>query len=212
MTTAPRSTYLDAAASAADLLAHPAVADRWDAPSALDRLDVAGLAGHLGGQVTRVAAALTQPVSDPPIGVLDHYARAAWLGADLDADVNVGIRRNAEQEAAAGPVDLVARVRAAVDELRRVLPATPADRTVQLPWGPWSLTLDDFLLTRTLEIAVHGDDLAASVDIATPVLPAPVLEPVLDLLTRLAVRRHGSTAVLRALSRSERSPATIAAF
>ncbi len=36
--------------------------------------------------------------------------------------------------------------------------------------------------------------------------------PVLGLLTRLAVRRHGPTAVLRALCRSERAPATIAAF
>jgi hypothetical protein len=33
-----------------------------------------------------------------------------------------------------------------------------------------------------------------------------------DLLSRLAVRRHGPTAVLRALSRAERAPATIAAI
>jgi hypothetical protein len=39
-----------------------------------------------------------------------------------------------------------------------------------------------------------------------------VLDPVFALLTRLAVRRHGPTALLRALSRSERAPATIAAF
>jgi hypothetical protein len=48
--------------------------------------------------------------------------------------------------------------------------------------------------------------------VATPTLPPAVLDPVLDLLIRLAVRRQGPTAVLRALSRSERAPGTISAF
>jgi hypothetical protein len=59
---------------------------------------------------------------------------------------------------------------------------------------------------------VHSDDLALSVGLATPPLPPEVLDPVFTLLTGLAVRRHGPTAVLRALSRSERAPATISAF
>jgi hypothetical protein len=59
---------------------------------------------------------------------------------------------------------------------------------------------------------VHADDLAVSVGMATPALPAAVLDPVFELLTRLAVRRHGPTAVLRALSRAERAPDTISAF
>ncbi|MGH3387023.1 MAG: maleylpyruvate isomerase N-terminal domain-containing protein, partial [Nocardioidaceae bacterium] len=66
--------------------------------------------------------------------------------------------------------------------------------------------------TRMMEIAVHSDDLAASVDVATPDLPAEVVDTVVDLLSRLAVRRHGPTAVLRALTRAERAPAGIAAF
>ena len=64
-------------------------------------------------------------------------------------------------------------------------------------WVSWTLTLDDFLVTRMMEIAVHSDDLALSVGIATPPLQAAVLDPVLTLLTGLAVRRHGPTAVLR---------------
>ena len=39
-----------------------------------------------------------------------------------------------------------------------------------------------------------------------------VSDHALALLTRLAARRHGTAAVLRALSRQERAPATIAAF
>jgi hypothetical protein len=35
---------------------------------------------------------------------------------------------------------------------------------------------------------------------------------VVDLLSRLSVQRHGAVAVLRALSRAERAPSTIAAI
>jgi len=84
---------------------------------------------------------------------------------------------------------------------------------VRIPlWGPWSLRLDDLLITRMMELAVHADDLAVSVGIPTPELPRSAVDTVVDLLSRLAVRRHGATAVLRALSRAERAPATIAAI
>ena len=43
--------YLVCARSAAALLADEAVASSWDAPSALEHYTVAGLAGHLGGQI-----------------------------------------------------------------------------------------------------------------------------------------------------------------
>jgi hypothetical protein len=39
-----------------------------------------------------------------------------------------------------------------------------------------------------------------------------VLAPVVALLTRLAVRRHGQGAVVSALTRTERAPRTISAF
>jgi hypothetical protein len=68
------------------------------------------------------------------------------------------------------------------------------------------------LLTRLMELAVHSDDLAASVGLPTPELPPSAMEFVLGLLTQLSVRRHGATAVLRTLSRAERAPATITAF
>ena len=47
-----------------------------------------------------------------------------------------------------------------------------------------------------------------------PVMPLPdaVLDPVFELLTRLSVRRHGATALLRALSRAERAPGNVSAF
>ena len=208
-----RPAFLDAASSAAVLLADPAVARDWSRPSSLEKLSVGGLAAHLGSQVLNVSAALDQEVpGEPPLGLPDHYARVAWLGADLDSEANTGIRAGSESQAAAGAVAFAARVREEIDQLRSRLSAEPADRVVRLPWTGWSLSLDDLLITRMMEIAVHSDDLAVSVGADPPSLPDAVLDPVLALLTRLSVRRHGPTAVLRALSRAERAPASISAF
>ncbi|MEV6367604.1 maleylpyruvate isomerase N-terminal domain-containing protein [Micromonospora musae] len=207
------TAYLTAARSAVRLLGDPAVAERWDQPSALAEFGVAGLAGHLASQVFQVEAVLAEPVpAGDPIGLLDHYERGSWIGASVDDDVNVGIRRVGEGLAQEGPQALAARTAEAVQRLTEGLTREPAGRVVHLARGPWSLTLDDFLTTRLMEIAVHSDDLAVSVGVATSELPVDVFEPVLSLLARLAVRRHGQPAVLRALARAERAPERINAI
>jgi hypothetical protein len=207
------TAYLDAAASAAELLRAPEVATAWDKPSALADFSVGGLAAHLAAQVLQPDTVLAAPVPDGGVlGLLDHYGSVAWLGTGLDGEKNVSIRRRGEAQAAAGPVALLDQVGTALGRLRAVLPGEVADRPVFLPWTGWSLSVDDFLTTRLLEIAVHSDDLAVSVGVPTPELPDAILLPVVDLLARLAVRRHGQTAVLRALGRAERAPASIAAI
>ncbi|MQA09978.1 MAG: hypothetical protein GEU98_15770 [Pseudonocardiaceae bacterium] len=208
-----RDGYLRAAASAAALLRDSAVGAAWHQPSALPEFSVRGLAGHLAAQVLLVPRALAQDVpDDEPISLLEHYARAKWVGADLNDEINVRIRSAGEEHAADGPAALVEQTEAAVRELRHRLPAEPADRVVHFPPGPWSLYFDDFLTTRMLEIAVHSDDLAVSLGVETPTLPPGAIDPVLALLSQLAVHRHGQPAVLRAFSRAERTPATIAAI
>jgi hypothetical protein len=208
-----RDAYLQAATSAAELLGRPAVAAAWERDSALPEFRVCGLAGHLAHQVLAVPDVLANAVPDePPIGLLDHYHGSAWRTGDINDDVNVGIREQGERRAADGAATLAGQVAGVATELTAVLPQEPADRIVFLPWGPWSLRLDDFLTTRMMEIAVHSDDLAYSVDTEPPELPEAVLEPVLALLTALAVRRHGQPAVLRALTRAERAPNRINAI
>ena len=93
-----------------------------------------------------------------------------------------------------------------------VLAAVGPDRAVLIPWQGWSLTVHDWLVTRKMEIVVHSDDLAASIGVPTPEFPEDVLAPVLGLLTGVAVRRHGQAAVVRALSRPQRAPASVSAF
>jgi hypothetical protein len=208
-----RAAFLDAADCAAGLLAEPQIAAHWDDPSALAEMSVGALAGHLARQVLSVDRVLSQPPGpEPPISLLEHYARAAWIDADLQAEANVAIRRDSVAEAAEGPADVSARTTLTARKLRTQLPAEPEDRIVFLPWGPWSLTLDDMLTTRILELAVHSDDLATSVGLREVQFPPTAADIATSLLTQLAVRRHGLAPVLRTLSRAERAPASIAAI
>ena len=205
--------YLAAASQAASLLAAPEVGAAWDRPSALDRMTVGGLAGHLAHQIFSVGAALEQPEShQAPIALLEHYARAAWIDAPLDGEVNTGIRTNAEGVASEGALSLAERARAALAGQQTRLAGRSGEQVVFLPQTGWALRLEDFLVTRMLELAVHMDDLAVSVGVTTQDLPDAAFDPVLVLLARLAAGRHGQTALLRALARAERAPAAINAI
>lgn len=200
-----RSGYLDAAAIAVQLLEDPAVVASWDEPSALSEMPVSALAGHLARQIFSVQRLLSEPAgTEDPVTLLEHYARARWVGADLDDESNVTIRSAAAAEATDGPEALAGRAVEGLSAVRAMLAREPDERLVAQQ-VPWTLTVPDFLSTRLLELVVHCDDLAVSVGIPTPPMPAAAIDTVLVILLRIAVHRHGSLAVLRALSRAERS-------
>jgi hypothetical protein len=206
-------SYLDAAELAVGLLAGPAVSAAWDQPSALVGFDVSGLAGHLASHVFSVQLTLTAPVRNEPVtDLLAHYGRVAWIGAEPDDEISVGIRSGGEQWAAEGHDALVDNARRSLDTVRVELPGRSLDALVQPPWLGWSMSLANFLTTRLLEFTIHSDDLAVSVGVDTPRFPDAVIEPVFGLLTALAARRYGQPAVLRALSRAERAPEAINAM
>ncbi len=187
-----------------DRLGDPQVAARWSAPSALPRLSVGALAVHLGNQVVRAAAVLPLDPGDLPVlaSADEHYARSAWPTAAPEDPVN---DRSADEEAAlAGPEAVLAGVVAHREQVRALLHGTPRD-VVAVPWAGWALRREDFLLTRALEVVVHSDDLAASLGEPAALVPDEVFSPVRDLLVRLAVARHGQSAVVAALTRSERA-------
>ncbi|GLZ78600.1 hypothetical protein Afil01_34070 [Actinorhabdospora filicis] len=207
-----RTAYLTAADIALALLADDAVAATWERPSALAEFGVAGLAGHLAYQVSSVPEIMAEPVpGGEPRTLLGHYESAAWIDADIDHEVMTGIRRSSEDRAAIGHDALVKAVTADLATVRADLATAGEDRQIHLA-GRWSLTLDDFLVTRTMELVVHSDDLAVSVGVATPEFPDDVTEPVIDLLARLSVKRRGALPLVRALSRAERAPETVTAF
>ena len=208
--------YLEAARSAVGLLARPEVADAWGRPSALAGMTVGALAVHLASEVLLVQNAWRDPARwshDEPIPLLEHYRSSAWVTGGPDHEANVGIRESAEQAAVAGATPRcwpTCASRWPTSRGSARAPEQPA--AVQMSWWEWSLSWEDFLVTRMMEIIVHSDDLAVSLDVEPPELPGAVLEPVLSLLVGVATLRHGQAAVVRALSRAERAPASIAAF
>lgn len=208
-----RTAFLDAAEIAVELVRHGRVAELWTEPSALPKMSVGALANHLAVQVVSAHATASAPAAEShqsPISLLEHYARAAWVEAGLDDEANVSIRQRAETSSAEGPAALVDRVERALAGLRPWPKDAPS--TIAMPWWDWSLTADDFLTTRMMELMVHADDLAVSVGVPTPEFPRSVSRPVLTLLTALAEHRHGQPALIRALTRAERAPASITIF
>ena len=207
-----RAAFVAATDHVAAIVSREDVAAAWHEQSALAEWEVGGLVAHLASQpVTDRGAAARRPDRrpDPARGAL----RPVRLGqASLDDEVNVSIRESGDARAADGPDAVLAAVIEAREALPDLLAAQPDGRAVLIPWAGWSLGLDDFLTGRLMEVVVHGEDVAASVGFTTPPLPRGVLDPVLALLTRLAVTRHGQGAVVSALTRAERAPRTISAF
>ena len=207
--------FLIAAESAFELLGRVEVVQQWDQPSALADMTVGAVAAHLGSQVLTVHAAVTagHGASDEvPVPLLEHYSRVPWVRSGLDDESNARIRLGAARSAATGHDALTASVQQAIPDLRRAFQAADLPPRIRMTGWDWSLSFDDFLVTRVMEIVVHSDDLAVSVGIEPPTLPEAVLGPVLALLVGVSLQRHGQAAVVRALSRRERAPDTISAF
>ena len=206
-----RDAFLSSAAAAGTLLREPALAARWSEPSALADFSVGGLARHLANQVTYSVPLLAAAPGASAVPVLEHYTRNAWVTSGLDGRDNIAIRRKGEADAAVTtPEALADEFDGALAELRRVVPDEPADRVVD--YRAWGLTVDDFLLTRVMELVVHSDDLAVSLGVPMPEVSPAATEATILLLSRIAVWRHGPLAVVRALARRERAPGSIAAL
>lgn len=201
-----RPVFLDACDATRPLLASSSVAEKWTEPSALAAMTVGALAGHLMRAVTSVDAYLDKAVTD--VGaVLDapgYYASIEGLvGDDLDSKLHTAIRSRAEDEAREGHRVVVERWDSALDRLRRRLPAEPPDR--RLPaLGGRLISLDDYLVTRLVELVVHADDLAVSVGAVPPSYSREATGAVIECLVGVARVRHGDEAVITALSRRER--------
>ena len=208
-----RIEFVTACRTAFELASSPEVAESWNTESACAGMTVGGLTAHLLAQAKHAARFLAQPpTTDDPIPMLDHYAGAEWVTAEPEDEANTSIRDEGNAAAEAGHAAVLAEVEPLIGQLPDLL-RTPRDPdTIFIPWQGWALTTDNFLVTRAMELMVHSDDLAASVGLPTPDFPDNVAAHVVDLLGGVAVRRHGQAAVVRALSRPQRAPASISAF
>jgi len=196
-----RSAYLDAADAAVGLLGLDALHDHWDDESILTGWPTSVLAGHLARSLLQVEWFLD--AEEPPtdtVTAVDYYS--ALLGVrDPSSALNQGVRARSEETAAVGWAVLASETASCAERLRARLGAEPEARRVDAFGRP--MLLDEYLRTRLIELSVHGDDLAESLGVPSPIPPAS-MDVATDVLVDVARRTKGSLAVLRALTRRER--------
>jgi mycothiol maleylpyruvate isomerase-like protein len=200
-----REVFCQTVEAVVRLVGSPELEQRWHDPSALSLLTVAGLAGHLLRAVTSVEAYLErpEPTGEPPIGAARYFSQAVGDDDGLAGAFQTAIRQRGEEAAAGGPETLRSDWREAARRLRQRLAAEPPDRLMRV-YKDMVIGLDDYLATRLVELCVHADDLAASLDLPGPALPEPATAAAVRTLVDVARIRHGDAAVLRALARRER--------
>ena len=199
-----RALYLETAATARRLLASDAVASRWDQPSALAEFSVRGLAGHLVRAVTSVVVYLERevPAGAKPITPAEYYMPAV-AEKDIHSELSKAVRTRGEEHAEGGRDALIGRLDEAITYLEKDLDAESPDRLVVV-FQEMVLTLDDYLVTRVIELVVHIDDLGVSVGVKPPPIPARAFDLAIHGLVDVARHEHGDVAVIRALARRER--------
>lgn len=208
------STFLLAADAVAPLLRTHDLAVRWGEPSVLADFRISGLAGHLARAVFNVERYLDEPdVPDAtPMDAVTYFIRVGGPEpGDRDAAANRVIRERGEQDAGTGADDLAIRFEAARERLGKRLPHLSGDRPT-LMFGRYVLPLDEVLRTRVVELVVHADDLAVSLDVPTPSFPDAVADLAVGTLAAIARRRHGTEALIRTLARHERTVGSVSAF
>jgi hypothetical protein len=198
-----RSVFLDAAVVARDLIATREVEKAWSESSALAEMSVGLLCGHLARVVGSPIEYLAAPEPDDgPVDAAEYYVRIL-PSADLEHPVNVGVRNRSGAYAEGGQPATVARIDDWISKGRSTYEAEPATRKVKV-FGEVVMALDDYLVTRIIELVIHVDDLAASLGTDTPPMPRAAMHIAIENMLSIGRRRHGDMAVVRALSRRER--------
>lgn len=207
----PRALFLSTGRAAIELVASDPVGAAWSSPSALSRYTVGGLAAHLLRAVTTPLGYLdtAPPVGSVPIAAAAYFA-AATADDPLDGDLHRAVRQRAAAAASQGRGAVLETAGAALGALEQRLGDEPPDRLVEV-FGGMILTLDEYLLTRLVELAVHADDLMASCpDLETTGLPDAVWATCRRVVSDVAARKLGDRHLAIALSRAERSTRPLA--
>lgn len=146
----------------------------WERPG-LGEWDVRALVGHTGRALSTVETYLGKEATGPrTVGPVDYYLKVVSGVTDseerrrLDASI---AERGREAGAALGD-DPARSVGELAERVVGLVDRTPGDALLASPAGTMSLA--DYLPTRTFELAVHSVDLARSVGLDLPagLLPA----------------------------------------
>jgi hypothetical protein len=154
------------------------VGDRWDRPG-LGEWDVRALVGHTSRSLLTVEMYLARPASAVEVASASDYFRATRTAAAGPAVVERG--RDAGAALGADPAVAVAEIAG------RVLPLVDSkDGTELVTTIAGGMRLEDYLPTRTFELAVHTADLATAIGAPLDV-PATAATQALHVVADLAV-------------------------
>ena len=200
-----RAVYTAAAAVAVELIERPEIAARWENPSVLDGMTIGSLAAHLARSILQVGWFLDRDITNvaEPVSAVTYYARLAGT-MSRSSVLNSGVEARSAETAILGALPVATEARASLERLRVRLPNEDVNRRVAVAHRPGEeIVLDEYLRTRLVELAVHTDDLALSINV-TATVPMAAISTAVDLLVAAARERHGDIAVLQALARRER--------
>jgi Mycothiol maleylpyruvate isomerase N-terminal domain len=198
--------FLSAAQYGGEVLAGPWVGAMWGEPSALPRMTVGDVAGHLYLVVRRVDKHLDEPLNEAPTSAAAMSYPRVDRPEDLDLNVHEQVRHDGRHVAGWGWLQLRQAYDDRVAKLERRLLGTIPDA---ITLGDHSIDFGDYLGSRVVEVLVHADDIATSTGAALGDPPTAAMEAALTYLLSAARHVHGDRAVLLAFTRRERVPAGV---
>ena len=201
-----RSLVVEAVEAAAELMGRPSVAAQWNEPSALEGMTVGALAAHLVRAAGATIAYLDRTPADTPDDG-DLLTPITYFHAALDSPIHEQIKTVSAKESAIGYEATLEKCRTLAVDMKSRLASEPEDRLVGALGGRL-LTLDDFCRTRLIEVLLHMDDLAVSVDEVRPETDPAGPAIVIDICIGITRRVHGDWNTLYALARAERAGPT----
>lgn len=154
-------------------------------PSVLQGWTVEDLVAHLGRAMDALAIAQPAPAGTIPLSLAEYlstYQRTAHQTADQTTELAASIRRD--------PLRAVDGMAEAAFAQLLVLKSLGPDPVVEGRRGP--ILLSEMLITRLIELVVHGDDLVRSTALAGPrPLDEEAVRLVAEALLEVAVDRGG---------------------
>ncbi len=185
----------------ARLVREPQVRHAWTNSSTLPGYTVGGIAGHVLSLMLGLQQRLDSRPADVEVVPYDQwYGPALATKAQYDDLIEVG-----ERLAARGPDRIANDLEVVGDQLAQTLKHTTSQVTIPLNSLPGKgVNLTDFLRTRFVEITVHGDDIAVSVDLDTPDFPATAWTIAASVISEQPPTNADDAAVVLAATRPGR--------
>jgi uncharacterized protein (TIGR03083 family) len=185
----PRHTFAEAAEAFAQLV-RAIPPDAWDGPG-LGEWDLRSLVGHTSRSLITVEAYLGQPADREDVpSAAAYYAAISTVDPAAVADRGRAAGRALGDDPIATVQSLVPRVLALVQRAENPLLTTAAG----------GMRLRTYLPTRTLELVVHGLDIATAAGLPAPEYRHAVLSEVAEVAAGAAVLQDHGLELIRALT------------